>query len=39
VLIDPNGRVLVGGRAYSNSSQDASDWTLLRYARTRATRP
>jgi hypothetical protein len=25
--------VLVGGRAYSDSSQDASDWTLVRYVR------
>src|SRR5215213_2446551 len=33
VLIDPSGRILVGGRAYSDSSQDASDWTLLRYGR------
>lgn len=30
----PGGRILVGGRAYADSSQDASDWTLLRYGRT-----
>jgi hypothetical protein len=33
VLTEPNGRILVGGRAYSDSSQDASDWVLLRYGR------
>jgi uncharacterized delta-60 repeat protein len=31
VLLQPDGRVLVAGRAYSDSSQDASDWTMLRY--------
>jgi uncharacterized delta-60 repeat protein len=31
VLAEPGGRILVGGRAYSDSSQDASDWTLLRF--------
>jgi hypothetical protein len=31
VIAAPNGRILVGGRAYSDSSQDASDWALLRY--------
>jgi uncharacterized delta-60 repeat protein len=34
VISQPGGRILVGGRAYSDSSQDASDWTLLRYGRT-----
>jgi uncharacterized delta-60 repeat protein len=33
VLAGPDGRILVGGRAYSDSSQDASDWVLLRYGR------
>jgi uncharacterized delta-60 repeat protein len=33
VLAAPNGRILVGGRAYSDTSQDASDWALLRYTR------
>jgi uncharacterized delta-60 repeat protein len=33
VLAEPGGRILVGGRAYSDSSQDASDWALLRYGR------
>jgi Domain of unknown function (DUF5122) beta-propeller len=33
VIAEPGGRVLVGGRAYSDSSQDASDWTLVRYGR------
>lgn len=33
VLAEPDGRILVGGRAYSDSSQDASDWMLLRYGR------
>jgi uncharacterized delta-60 repeat protein len=33
VLAEPGGRILVGGRAFSDSSQDASDWTLLRYTR------
>jgi uncharacterized delta-60 repeat protein len=31
VLVEPGGRILVAGRAFSNSEQDASDWTLLRY--------
>jgi hypothetical protein len=31
VAVQSDGRVLVAGRAYSDSSQDASDWTLLRY--------
>jgi uncharacterized delta-60 repeat protein len=31
VLVEPGGRVLVAGRAFSDSSQDASDWALLRY--------
>ena len=26
-----DGRILVAGRAYTDSSQDASDWALLRY--------
>jgi uncharacterized delta-60 repeat protein len=34
VLAEPGGRILVGGRAFSDSSQDASDWALLRYGRT-----
>jgi uncharacterized delta-60 repeat protein len=34
VLAQPDGRILVGGRAFSDSSQDASDWTLLRFARS-----
>jgi uncharacterized delta-60 repeat protein len=34
VVTQPGGRILVGGRAYSDSSQDASDWTLLRYGPT-----
>jgi hypothetical protein len=33
VLTEPGGGILVGGRAYSESSQDASDWVLLRYGR------
>lgn len=33
VLAEQGGRILVGGRAYSDSSQDASDWALLRYTR------
>jgi uncharacterized delta-60 repeat protein len=33
VLTQPDGRILVAGRAYSDPSQDASDWTLLRYGR------
>ena len=33
VLAGPGGRILVGGRAYSDTSQDASDWVLLRYGR------
>ena len=33
VLAERNGRILVGGRAYSDSSQDASDWVLVRYGR------
>jgi uncharacterized delta-60 repeat protein len=33
VISEPNGRILVGGRAYSDASQDASDWALLRYTR------
>jgi uncharacterized delta-60 repeat protein len=33
VLAQPGGRILVGGRAYSDSSQDASDWTLIRFGR------
>lgn len=34
VAIDPGGRILVGGRAFSDPSQDASDWALLRYRRS-----
>jgi uncharacterized delta-60 repeat protein len=34
VIPQPGGRILVGGRAFSDSSQDASDWTLVRYGRT-----
>jgi uncharacterized delta-60 repeat protein len=33
VLAGPGGRTLVGGRAFSDPSQDASDWALLRYGR------
>jgi uncharacterized delta-60 repeat protein len=33
VVAEAGGRILVGGRAFSDSSQDASDWTLLRYGR------
>jgi len=33
VLAQPDGRILVAGRAYSDSSQDASDWALLRFGR------
>ena len=33
VLAQSDGRILVAGRAYSDSSQDASDWALLRYGR------
>jgi hypothetical protein len=33
VLVVPDGRILVAGRAFSDSSQDASDWALLRYGR------
>ena len=31
VLVQRDGRIIVAGRAYSDSSQDASDWALLRY--------
>ena len=34
VAVQPDGRILVAGRAYSDSSQDASDWALLRYRRS-----
>jgi uncharacterized delta-60 repeat protein len=34
VALQPDGRILVAGRAYSDSSQDASDWALLRYRRS-----
>jgi hypothetical protein len=30
-MTQADGRILVAGRAYSDSSQDASDWALLRY--------
>jgi uncharacterized delta-60 repeat protein len=33
VLAQPDGRIVVGGRAFSDSAQDASDWALLRYGR------
>jgi uncharacterized delta-60 repeat protein len=33
VLVDPSGRIVVGGRAYSDSAHDASDWALLRWGR------
>jgi hypothetical protein len=36
VLTQPDGRIVVAGRADSDSSQDASDWTLLRYGRSGA---
>jgi hypothetical protein len=29
--VQPGGRVVVAGRAFTDSSRDASDWTLLRY--------
>jgi len=31
IAVPPGGRVVVAGRAYTDSSHDASDWTLLRY--------
>jgi uncharacterized delta-60 repeat protein len=31
IAVQPNGRVLVAGRAYTDSSRDPSEWTLLRY--------
>jgi uncharacterized delta-60 repeat protein len=34
VLVDPGGRIVVGGRAYSDSAHDASDWALIRYGRS-----
>jgi hypothetical protein len=33
VLVDPGGRIVVGGRAYSDPAHDASDWALLRWGR------
>ena len=33
VLAQPDGRILVGGRAFTDASQDASDWALLRFGR------
>ena len=33
VLAQPHGRILVAGRAYTDTSQDASDWALLRFGR------
>ena len=33
VLVQPDGRIVVGGRAYSDSSHDPSDWALLRLGR------
>jgi uncharacterized delta-60 repeat protein len=32
-LVQPDGRIVVGGRAYSDSSHDPSDWALLRFGR------
>ena len=34
VALQPDGRILVAGRAYSDSSQDTSDSALLRYRRS-----
>jgi uncharacterized delta-60 repeat protein len=31
IAVQPDGRILVAGRAYTDSSRDPSDWTLLRY--------
>ena len=31
IAVQPDGRVVVAGRAYTDSSRDPSDWTLLRY--------
>ena len=31
IAVQPGGRIVVAGRAYTDSSQDASDWALLRY--------
>ncbi|HWM01461.1 MAG TPA: hypothetical protein VNP92_03905 [Actinophytocola sp.] len=33
VLAQADGRILVGGRAFTDTSQDASDWALLRFGR------
>ena len=33
VLAQPDGRILVAGRAFTDTSQDASDWALLRFGR------
>ena len=33
VLVQPDGRILVAGRAFTDTSQDASDWALLRFGR------
>jgi uncharacterized delta-60 repeat protein len=33
VLARSDGRILVGGRAFTDTSQDASDWALLRFGR------
>ena len=30
-MIQPDGRIVAAGRAYTDSSQDVSDWALLRY--------
>jgi uncharacterized delta-60 repeat protein len=32
VLVQPDGRIVVGGRAYTDSSHDPSDWALLRWS-------
>ncbi len=34
VAVQPDGRILVAGRSYSDFSQDASDWALVRYRRS-----
>jgi uncharacterized delta-60 repeat protein len=31
IAVQPGGRILVAGRAYTDSSHDSSDWTLLRF--------
>jgi uncharacterized delta-60 repeat protein len=31
IAVQPGGRIVVAGRAYTDASRDPSDWTLLRY--------